>query len=52
MAISVDQDQTIRSERSAEVGVGYEWGWIICLFVLRFYGPVNPLGHVERGQFT
>ena len=24
------------------------------LFVLRFYGPVNPmaLGHVERGQFT
>ena len=23
-----------------------------CLFVLRFYGPVNPVGHVERGQFT
>ena len=23
-----------------------------CLFVLRFYGPVNPLGHVEHGQFT
>ena len=23
-----------------------------CLFVLRFYGPVNPIGHVERGQFT
>ena len=23
-----------------------------CLFVLRFYGPVNPMGHVERGQFT
>ena len=22
------------------------------LFVLRFYGPVNPKGHVERGQFT
>ena len=22
------------------------------LFVLRFYGPVNPMGHVERGQFT
>ena len=22
------------------------------LFVLRFYGPVNPVGHVERGQFT
>ena len=22
------------------------------LFVLRFYGPVNPIGHVERGQFT
>ena len=22
------------------------------LFVLKFYGPVNPLGHVERGQFT
>ena len=25
---------------------------ISCLFVLRFYGPVNPRGHVERGQFT
>ena len=24
----------------------------IHLFVLRFYGPVNPMGHVERGQFT
>ena len=24
----------------------------VCLFVLRFYGPVNPMGHVERGQFT
>ena len=24
----------------------------VCLFVLRFYGPVNPWGHVERGQFT
>ena len=23
-----------------------------CLFVLRFYGSVNPMGHVERGQFT
>ena len=23
-----------------------------CLFVLRFYGPVNPRGHVECGQFT
>ena len=22
------------------------------LFVLRFYGPGNPIGHVERGQFT
>ena len=22
------------------------------LFVLRLYGPVNPMGHVERGQFT
>ena len=22
------------------------------LFVLRFYGPVNQWGHVERGQFT
>ena len=22
-----------------------------CLFALRFYGPVNPLDHVERGQF-
>ena len=22
------------------------------LFVLRFYGPVNLMGHVERGQFT
>ena len=22
------------------------------LFVLRFYGPMNPIGHVERGQFT
>ena len=25
--------------------------WIFYLFVLRFYGPVNPMGHVERGQF-
>ena len=24
----------------------------VCLFVLRFYGPVNPMGHVEHGQFT
>ena len=24
----------------------------VCLFVLRFYGPVNPMGHAERGQFT
>ena len=24
----------------------------IYLFVLRFNGPVNPMGHVERGQFT
>ena len=22
------------------------------LFVLRFYGPVNPMGSFERGQFT
>ena len=22
------------------------------LFVLRFYGPINPRGHVECGQFT
>ena len=22
------------------------------LFVSRFYGPVNPRDHVERGQFT
>ena len=22
------------------------------LFVLRFYGPVNPMGHVEPGHFT
>ena len=22
------------------------------LFVLRFYGPVNPMRHVECGQFT
>ena len=21
-------------------------------FVLRFYGSVNPMGHVKRGQFT
>ena len=20
--------------------------------MLRFYGPVNPMGHVEHGQFT
>ena len=26
--------------------------WTPSLFVLRFYGPVNPMGHVERGQFT
>ena len=25
---------------------------MICLFVFRFYSPVNPMGHVERGQFT
>ena len=24
----------------------------VSLFVLRFYGPVNPMGHVERVQFT
>ena len=24
----------------------------VCLFVLRFYGSVNPMGHVERSQFT
>ena len=23
-----------------------------CLFVLRFYSPVNPMGHVERSQFA
>ena len=23
-----------------------------CLFVLRFYSPVKPMVHVERGQFT
>ena len=28
------------------------WQEKICLFVLRFYGPVNPMGHVEHGQFT
>ena len=22
------------------------------LFVLRFYGPVNPMGHVQHGQFV
>ena len=26
--------------------------WNICLFELRFCSPVNPMGHVERGQFT
>ena len=36
---------------------GRSWSIIVlsvhvCLFVLRFYGPVNPMGHVERGQFT
>ena len=25
---------------------------LVCLFVLRFYDPVNPMGHVERGQLT
>ena len=31
-----------------------KFGWLaeVDLFVLRFYGPVNPMGHVERGQFT
>ena len=24
----------------------------LCLFVLRFYGPVNPMGSCQRGQFT
>ena len=27
-------------------------GRVVCLFVLRFYGPVNQWGHVERDQFT
>ena len=22
------------------------------LFMLRLYGPINPRGHVKRGQFT
>ena len=22
------------------------------LFVLRFYGPIKPIGHVEHSQFT
>ena len=26
--------------------------YMIPVFVLRFYGSVNPMGHVERGQFT
>ena len=25
---------------------------LLFVFLLRFYGPVNPMGHVERGQFT
>ena len=26
---------------------------LVCLFVLRLYGPVNPMvSHVEHGQFT
>ena len=24
----------------------------VCFFVLRFYGPVNAVSHVEGGQFT
>ena len=33
-------------------GTGEGGGSYECLFVLRFYGPVNPMGHVERGQFS
>ena len=25
---------------------------VLFLFVSKFYGPFNPVGHVERGQFT
>ena len=39
MAYGVDSYETAHDELSH-------------LFVLRFYGPVNPMGHVERGQFT
>ena len=30
------------------LGTGKRWS----LFVLKLYGPVNPVGSIERGQFT
>ena len=30
----------------------FESSRFLVSFVLRIYGPVNPMGHVERGQFT
>ena len=29
-----------------------QYSILFVLFVLRFYGPVNPMGHIERDQFT
>ena len=40
---SVDPDQALHSETLI---------YLHCLFVLNFYGPVKPMGHVERSQFT
>ena len=31
---------------------GGEVCWLVCLFVLRFYGPVNPMGSCRERSVT